>query len=406
MKQVINCIWKHPDAPTVYLSCDLLGQEEILVNVSKTFGCRIYVDKEKNPERFQALALVVPEILSQDSCVRIKLFEGFPRLYERAEAKIAEAHANYQHEPLIIRPSAQWYVCEEESLESENKRKGRCEEAVRDMFGVWHVCFSIHSSREELEWALQLLAPKWVVSTTPSCRAMELDFVKKHCFNTQKSGDSLWRLLDISIQNPASDTLDTSSSCSSIIETNAKIKCDTESQSQRTIVLKSCRGQFDLSSPSKRPAITLFGSARHGAKDSIFMFVKEGALKHNNSSHTQTEHVSLKKQIEGTSNCGSLLMSEKREVEEETKSCRTKEDTSFENDEVENEKSSEEKKNEANQEKLATKSKYASVPPYGSSKSFSDNLRGYYRSMNVPVPQPLPSLVELMNANEYSKRKI
>lgn len=49
---------------------------------------------------------------------------------KRAEAKIAEAHANYQHEPLIIRPSAQWYVCEEESLESENKGK----EDVRKLY--------------------------------------------------------------------------------------------------------------------------------------------------------------------------------------------------------------------------------------------------------------------------------
>lgn len=406
IQQVINCIWKHPDAPTVYLSCDLLGQEEILVNVSETFGCKIYIDKEKNPERYQALELIVPEILSQDSCVRIHIFEGFPRLYERAEAKIAEAHANYQHEPLIIRPSAQWYVCEEESLKSENKRNGRCEEAVRDSFGVWHVCYSIHSSRVELEWALQLLAPKWVVSTTPSCRAMELDFVKKHCFNTQRSGDSLWRLLDICIQTPASDTPDTSSSCSSILERKAKPICDTESQLQRALVLTTCRGQFDLSPPGKRPPITLFGSARHGSKDSIFMHVKEGALQHNDSSNTQTENVSPKKQIEGTSKCGSLLMSEKREVEEETKSYRTKEDTSFQNDEVENEKSFEKKKNKASEEKLATKRKYASVPPFGSSKSFSENLRGFYRSMNVPVPQPLPSLMELMNENEYSKRKI
>ena len=41
-------------------------------------------------------------------------------------------------------------------------------EAVRDQFGVWHVCYSIHSSKEELEWALQLLVPRWAISTTPS----------------------------------------------------------------------------------------------------------------------------------------------------------------------------------------------------------------------------------------------
>ncbi|KAL3528078.1 hypothetical protein ACH5RR_012734 [Cinchona calisaya] len=203
VQQVVNCIWKHPDAPMVYLTCDLLGQEEILVGVSQTFGCKLYVDNEKNPECYQALELTVPGILSRDSSCRFQLFDGFPKLCERAETKIAEACANFQHEPLIIRPSAQWYACEEEgNSEAENRKKGIYGQAVRDMSGVWHVCYSMHSSREELKWALQLLAPKWVVSTTPSCRAMELEYVKKHCFNTRKTLDNFhFELVDINMQD-------------------------------------------------------------------------------------------------------------------------------------------------------------------------------------------------------------
>ena len=34
-----------------------------------------------------------------------------------------------------------------------------------------------------------------------------------------------------------------------------------------------------------------------------------------------------------------------------------------------------------------------------SSKSYSERLRKFYRTMNVLVPGPLPSLVELMKAN-------
>ncbi|KAJ6740974.1 DNA CROSS-LINK REPAIR PROTEIN PSO2/SNM1-RELATED [Salix purpurea] len=155
IQQVLNCIWKHPAATVVYLTCDLLGQEDILA--------------------------AFPEILTQDPSSRFHLFDGFPRLYERAAAKIAEAQANLQPQPLIIRPSAQWYACEEGYSETESQRKLRFNEAVRDPNGVWHVCYSMHSSRGELEWALQLLAPKWVVSSTPSCLAVELDYVKKHC---------------------------------------------------------------------------------------------------------------------------------------------------------------------------------------------------------------------------------
>lgn len=68
--QVINCIWKNPNAPVVYLACDLLGQEEILVEVSKTFGSKIYVDKTNNSECFFAVSLTASEILSDDASSR------------------------------------------------------------------------------------------------------------------------------------------------------------------------------------------------------------------------------------------------------------------------------------------------------------------------------------------------
>ncbi|KAJ6733685.1 DNA CROSS-LINK REPAIR PROTEIN PSO2/SNM1-RELATED [Salix koriyanagi] len=198
IQQVLKCIWKHPAATVVYLTCDLLGQEDILAAVSETFGSKIFVDDVANMESFRALKLTVPEILTQDPSSRFHLFDGFPRLYERAAAKIAEAQANLQPQPLIIRPSAQWYACEEGYSETESQRKPRFNEAVRDPNGVWHVCYSMHSSRGELEWALQLLAPKWVVSTTPSCLAVELDYVKKHCSGTKLTLDNrLWKLLDI-----------------------------------------------------------------------------------------------------------------------------------------------------------------------------------------------------------------
>ena len=70
---MINCIWKHPNAPVVYLACDMLGQEEILVQVSGTFGSKIYVDKTSNSECFNALSLAAPEILSQDAACRFQV---------------------------------------------------------------------------------------------------------------------------------------------------------------------------------------------------------------------------------------------------------------------------------------------------------------------------------------------
>ncbi|CDP04690.1 unnamed protein product [Coffea canephora] len=372
IQQVINCVWKHPDAPRVYLTCDLLGQEEILVYISQTFGCKIYVDKVQNPGCYQALELTVPEILSQDSSSRFQIFDGFPKLCERAEAKIAEARANFQHEPLVLRPSAQWYACEEGYSEAENRRKRIHDQAVRDISGVWHVCYSIHSSREELDWALQLLAPKWVVSTTPSCRAIELDYVKRHCFNARTASDnSFSKLLNITLEDSSAPETTPSLGCLPIIEIPSKD--DLETQPQSMLASTSHRRLLNLSPPSKRPSVTLFGKPRAGIQDSIFKHEKE----------TVTEDDSSQKTSEDTS----LRQVEVVEVE-----CRK----SFEESREEEDR----KISESTQRR-----KRASDSPIGSSKSFSQSLRNFYRSMNVSVPQPLPSLVELMHANKCSRRR-
>lgn len=271
MKQVINCIWRHPDAPIVYLCSGILGQEEILANVSRTFGSKIFVDKASNPECFESLTVLVPEILSQDPSSRFHLFEGFPKLCERAQKKLAEARVNSLPEPLIIRPSAQWYSCEEDLPKAERLKKESFNGAVRDQSGIWHVCYSIHSSRQELEWALQLLVPKRVVSTTPDCRAMELNYVKKHCFNSHiTSSDPLWKLLDIDVE--AHSNVEESVQglgCSPVM--GGSCRTCTESQLQQVkISAARQKEQLDLSTPSERPPLTLFGKARFGFQDSTF----------------------------------------------------------------------------------------------------------------------------------------
>ncbi|EPS58546.1 hypothetical protein M569_16267, partial [Genlisea aurea] len=178
LEQVINCIWDHPDAPNVYLGCDLLGQEDILVQVSLAFGEKVYIDPTRSPKCFKTFELIAPEIVSRDVASRFHLL-GFPGLYETAEIKIREARSNLRPEPLVIRPSSQWYAWDEGVSDAMKRRMDR---AVKDVNGIWHVCYSMHSSRDELEWALEILAPKWVVSTTACCRAMEFDYVRKRCF--------------------------------------------------------------------------------------------------------------------------------------------------------------------------------------------------------------------------------
>ncbi|CAH9109818.1 unnamed protein product [Cuscuta europaea] len=383
IQQVTHCIWKHPDAPTVYLTCDLLGQEDILVSISKTFGCKIYVDKVKTPQFFQTLELLVPEILSQDPVSRFQMFDGFHGLYERAEAKIAEARANLQNEPLIIRASSQWYACgDKECSVMQKQKKERFDQAVRDTSGVWHVCYSIHSSREELEWALQILAPRWVVSTTPTCRAMELDYVKKHCFTLKRDmDDPFLKLLEIDVCASSQGIPEEASVTSDVTsEGNSKILTQ--------LAVSPSREVQHISLPrKKRSPVTLFGRARHGMVDPSFAEEVNKASKVSDKNHASVEiKIDLSKSKESKNGSSENVTMEGEETWELEMHNYKPEECNSTDDLKEQQRS------------------VSDITPNGSSKSFSASLRRFYRSMNVPVPEPLPSLVERMNANKKRAR--
>lgn len=403
MKQVISCIWKHPNAQVVYLTCDLLGQEEILVEVSKTFGSKIFVDKDKNPECFHFLTLIAPEIISKDPSSRFHVLEGFPKLYERAQAKFAEAEANFQPEPLIIRASSQWFVFDDELLETESQKKGRSSRAVRDHFGVWHICYSMHSSREELEGAMQILAPKRVVSTTPSCRALELDYVKKNCFSKLASDDPLWKLLDIRLEVSPTDT------CPVLVED--PIKPIGESQLQPVKTSISQKQLLTLSPPSKRPPVTLFGRARLGGHTEFAFPPEENKIKATQDETSRS--VSDKGERQSSFQEDVFRLEHEKSFENKTDITETHCGISVDIErqfevECENPLGNKVEAAEVECERpVLVKdaeirlSGYSSV---GSSQSFSENFRKLYRSMNVAVPRPLPSLVELMKATKRTKR--
>ncbi|CAD6266292.1 unnamed protein product [Miscanthus lutarioriparius] len=278
IRQVINCVWKHPSAPVVYLVCDMLGQEDVLIGVSKAFGSKIYVDRERNSDCHQTLTHVEPEILAADDAAASTRFHviPFPRLSERATEILALARAAHQPEPLIIRPSSQWYVYydppppEESASTQQQQQKPVLTEAMRDEFGVWHVCLSMHSSRDELEQALGILKPKWVVSTTPPCMAVDLSYVRKHCSLSRFGPDDpLWMLLGI----PDGMSTVTGSPQAMLLTAQAVEKsdqlfsscvheCASDDDSQVVEeVAEAAVIDFEI---RVEPPVTLFGSARFG----------------------------------------------------------------------------------------------------------------------------------------------
>ncbi|KAJ6815136.1 5' exonuclease Apollo [Iris pallida] len=467
VQQVINCIWKYPSAPVVYLACDMLGQEEILVELSRTFGSKIYVDKTNNSECFHSLSLIAPEIISQDASSRFQVTEGFPRLNERASQKFAEARANLQAAPLFIRPSAQWYAGTDH-LDLTQLKKPGLSEAVMDEFGVWHVCYSMHSSREELEWALQLLQPKWVISSTPPCRAMELDYVKNHCFKTHiSSDDPLWKLLRV---GPGKSITSSTSAGSNVVKnvssTSVVAVSATSAESNRLLLKElpandidlkelptnSMELKLDLSPQSSTRTITLFGRARLGLEDTDLLqeknksestyenhseevslqestvidqasVVQEGNIAEL-SVEKSVQKMSIHRDLSLESSAGlnyNELNVEKsvdkgyaivdldfeNSVEKGNAMVELDVDKSVENDDAEGEGSSIESSRSFVAAKASESSEMLVLEEdtscYGSSTKLNASLRNLYRSMNVPVPRPLPSLVELMGGSKRVK---
>ncbi|CAL4960144.1 unnamed protein product [Urochloa decumbens] len=430
IQQVIACIWKHPHAPFVYLACDLLGHEDVLVEVSRTFGSKIYVDRRL--DCFKALLLTAPEIITDDPSSRFQMV-GFHQLYDKASRKLEEARASLQPEPLFIRPSTQWYaICA-------RSQKPSLTEAEQDEYGVWHICFSIHSSRDELEQVLQLLQPQWVISTTPPCFAIELSYVKKHCFKTRLTADDpLWKIfrdpLQKSILSPcsvlASETHRDKDHSDFVDEDD---RSPSSSEECTYLDISTIELKFVPSPPPEEPDITLFGRARFGSqaidimKEELrnqYIAFEGGCLEqsracapadfvHGNSEDTETnsatdcvikqapdshqdQHEASSKPLEGfqaqslpTVDRSILVLSDQHEKFEAAI-----ESKAF---------SSEETSLSMVRSGETTNCEKEPLCIVGSSKSLNPSLKRLYRSRNIPIPRPLPSLVRLLESSKRVK---
>lgn len=319
---------------------------------------------------------------------------------ERASKKIAEARSNFQPEPLFIRPSAQWYATNDLS------HRLSLSEAQRDEHGVWHVCYSTHSSRQELELALQILHPKWVISTTPPCRAMELDYVKKHCYKTRIAHDDpIWKLFNGRIGKSATSVSTTNSSFQRDINAAS---AEISQASKELSVVDHLDFKLDLSTPPIATPITLFGRARLGDQH-INIFLEEKQHCSVNAKNNSVVSMQEALDVHGSSICpGPINTFESLQTQKQTLSLQNTpvEEPNMERFDAQkclvdiaSTKVSEATKLQ-NFEYLrddngSSENEKSSI---GSSKNINVELRRLYRSMNVPVPRPLPSVVDLMNS--------
>ncbi|KAA0040744.1 protein artemis [Cucumis melo var. makuwa] len=430
-----------------------IHQEDILQQVSQTFGSKIFAD-ESTKAGYKALELIDPDILTQDSSSRFHLLDGFPKLCQTARTLLADAQN--LSEPLVIRPSTQWYVREEVS-EIWNSRKQIISEAIKDQHGIWHVCYSMHSSKEELEWALQILAPKWVVSTTPGCRAMDLDYVKKKLSGSSLTSNGLiWKLFGIA--EDSSSDLDASviEVSSSVVEAPTQRNVDPQSKSVKVYPVP--QEMLNILSSSNLPPLTLFGRARLAIEDATLLpeevsypstenepveavgyniadlSIHDAKVKlsdkssansknevHCKGKHKKFANDALSADVNASlySDGAKLPISEIQVLSTnnnlpEVFNSDVEEHVHEQESRVKEKESSDYCKDvsiilETHVGKMVNNDRIAACSnshllSVGSSKGFNDKFRKLYRSMNVPVPEPLPSLVELMKSRKRVKR--
>jgi DNA cross-link repair 1A protein len=121
----------------------------------------------------------------------------------------------------------------------------------------------MHSSREELEEALRFLQPKWVISTTPPCLAMDLSYVKKHCFMSKLGPDDpIWKLLGIPHGN--STVLSSLQTAPTALEAMKQSEEEYSCSAVCSQVLQNEEPAVEDFAIEAAPPVTLFGRARFG----------------------------------------------------------------------------------------------------------------------------------------------
>jgi DNA cross-link repair 1A protein len=365
---------------------------------------------------------------------------GFHQLYDSASKKLEGARANLQPEPLFIRPSTQWYACG-------RNQKPSLTEAEQDDFGIWHICFSIHSSREELEQALQLLQPQWVISTTPPCFAMELSYVKKRCFKTHlTTDDPLWKIFRDPLQKSVSSPSSVLPSCTQTdgdLSTFVDKDYPTSASEECThFDVSTLELQFVSSPPVQEPDITLFGRARFGsqaidilkeelchqqiAAEEMGLCTPENLLQDSSDDiETYSGMDLITKQPPPSQQDGVEAGHEVMSCECEASSTLTEafavqplphvqSITLVEPDQSEKSATMADPKSMSDTEnsspctvrsRQTTDCEMDLSFVIGSSKSLNASLKRLYRSRNLPVPRPLPSLVGLLESSKRVKMR-
>jgi DNA cross-link repair 1A protein len=181
---------------------------------------------------------------------------GFHQLSENASEKLEKVRSNLQPEPLFIHPSTQWYAsCTRNKLDLGS-----------GIFVSPFIPLVVSWSRHRNFSTVQ---PQWVISTTPPYFAIELRYVRKHCFKTRVTADDpLWKIFRDPIGKSMSFPSSVLAPETHTDADHSNFVDDDEHSSpakEECTYLNSLELNF-VSHPPEEPDITLFGRARFASQ--------------------------------------------------------------------------------------------------------------------------------------------
>lgn len=155
ISQVLGIISSSAPNTKVYLECEMLGTQDVLLAVAKKYKAKVFVSG-----KLKSALSCIPEIRKAD----ILTDDPHKTCFHLLKSQRYTNKSDVALEPgaLYIRPSVQWFG---------QQGNGRCDPAEYQTkpcyaHGIWHVLYSIHSSFEELEEFVSLLKPRQMVPLT------------------------------------------------------------------------------------------------------------------------------------------------------------------------------------------------------------------------------------------------
>lgn len=153
--QVLDLIEKEPTHTEIFLDCEMLGTEPILLAVASHFSTKLHVTKQKFlflenlPQMKDIITLNSNE--TRFHVVRLPFSNQTPKIG-------VQFPSHYK----VIKPSTQWFGLPHNVAVNIAKHTTIPKYAA----GIWHVLYSIHSSHEELFDFITHVAPNYLHPTT------------------------------------------------------------------------------------------------------------------------------------------------------------------------------------------------------------------------------------------------